>query len=88
VKCLIINQPDAPVSQIYFGKKLHVSVSSSVHRQETFPVKQSMVYIIQVFLTAFKQDQDPACKLSENVYNIHHCCVYSEKLLMMNRGTV
>jgi len=22
------------------------------------------------------------------LYDIHHCCVYSEKLLMMDRGTV
>ena len=31
---------------------------------------------------------DPARKLSVILYNIHHCCVYSEKLLMMDRGTV
>jgi hypothetical protein len=31
---------------------------------------------------------DPAGKLSANLYDIHHCCVYSEKLLMMDRGTV
>ena len=31
---------------------------------------------------------DPARKLSEKVYDISHCCVYSEKLLMMDRGTV
>jgi hypothetical protein len=31
---------------------------------------------------------DPACKLSANLYDIHHCCVYSEKLLTMDRGTV
>ena len=30
----------------------------------------------------------PARKLSANLYDIHHCCVYSEKLLMMDRGTV
>ena len=29
-----------------------------------------------------------ARKLSANLYDIHHCCVYSEKLLMMDRGTV
>ena len=23
-----------------------------------------------------------------NLYDIHHCCVYVEKLLMMDRGTV
>jgi len=27
-------------------------------------------------------------KLSANLYDIYHCCVYSEKLLMMNRETV
>jgi len=31
---------------------------------------------------------DPACKPSANLYDIYHCCVYSEKLLMMDRGTV
>jgi len=27
-------------------------------------------------------------KLSANLYDIYYCCVYSEKLLMMDRGTV
>ena len=31
---------------------------------------------------------DPARKLSANLYDIYHCCVYSGKLLMMDRGTV
>ena len=31
---------------------------------------------------------DPARKLSANLYDICHCCVYSEKLLMMDGGTV
>jgi len=29
-----------------------------------------------------------ARKLSENLYDIYNCCVYSEELLMMDRGTV
>jgi len=29
----------------------------------------------------------PASKLSANQYYIYHCCVYSEKLLMRDRGT-
>ena len=29
-----------------------------------------------------------ACKLSGNRYDLYHCCVYSEKLLMMDRGIV
>ena len=47
-------------------------------------------------LRACEQDQDevrtfrpdPILKMSANLYDIHHCCVYSEKLLMMERGTV
>jgi len=34
------------------------------------------------FLTACEQDQfrpDPAHKLSANLYEIYHCCMYSEK---------
>ena len=31
---------------------------------------------------------DPAHRLSAKLYDIYHCCVYSEKLLMMHRGTV
>jgi hypothetical protein len=27
-------------------------------------------------------------KLSAKLYDMYHCCVYSEKLLMMDRGTV
>jgi len=30
----------------------------------------------------------PARKLSANLCDIYHCCVYSEELLMMDRGTV
>jgi len=30
----------------------------------------------------------PVRKLSAKLYDIYHCCVYSEKLLMMERGTV
>ena len=31
---------------------------------------------------------DPARKLSANLYDVYHCCVYSEKFLMMDRGNV
>jgi len=32
-------------------------------------------------------EQDLAHKLSANLYDIYHCCVYGEKLLMIDRGT-
>jgi len=28
------------------------------------------------------------CKLSADLYDIYNCCVYSEKLLMLDKGTV
>jgi hypothetical protein len=31
---------------------------------------------------------DSCEQLPANLYDIYHCCVYSEKLLMMDRGTV
>jgi len=31
---------------------------------------------------------DPARELSANLHYVYHCCVYSENLLMMGRGTV
>jgi len=44
---------------------------------------------IEVILTACEQDQDgTARKLSAILYDIYHCFVYSEKLLMMDRETV
>jgi len=30
---------------------------------------------------------DPARNLSAKLYDIYHCCVYSEKLLMMDRAS-
>ena len=47
-----------------------------------------MVYVIQLASRIRTFRPDPARKLSANLYDIYHCCVYSEKLLMMVRGTV
>jgi len=48
---------------------------SSVHHQE--------------FLTVHTAIQTlTACELSAKLYDVYHRCVYSEKLLMMDRGTV
>ena len=75
---------------IYFwNKTLRVSDSSSVHHQEFFTVHTAMV-CHSGLLTACEWDPDPTHKLSANLYDIlvYHCCVYSEILLMMDRGTV
>jgi len=54
-----------------------------------------MVYVIQFWgqlANRVRMDLQfhpgPVRKLSANLHDIHHCCVYSKKLLMMDRGTV
>ena len=47
-----------------------------------------MLYVIQLARRIRTFRLDPARKLSANLYDIYHYCVYSEKLLMMYRGTV
>ena len=74
------------------NKNLHVSGSSSVHHQKFFTVHTAMVRICHTgLLTAASrirmEHTDPARKVSANLYDIYHRCVYSEKLLMMDRGT-
>ena len=56
-----------------------------------FTVHTTVVYVIQLasrIRTELQFRPDPAHKPSANLYNIYRCCVYSEKLLMMDRGTV
>jgi len=80
IKILIIKQLNALISHIYFWNKiLRVSESSSVHHQEFFTVHAAMAYWFR---------PDPARKLSANLYDTYYCCVYSEKLLIMDRETV
>ena len=84
------------LSDLFWREILHVSDSSSVHHQELFTVHTAMVYVIQVCWQLASRIRmelnqfhpDPACKLSTNLYDIYNCCVYSEKLLMMDRGTL
>jgi len=50
-----------------------------------------MICVIQLasrIKTELQFRPDPARKLSANLYDIYHCCVCSEKLLMMDRRNV
>jgi len=80
------------VSNLFWKETLHVSDSSSVQHQEFFTVHTAMVYVIQVcrqLMSGIRMfNPDPAYKLLANLYDIYHCCVCSEKLLMLDRGTV
>jgi len=51
-----------------------------------FPVMPVTIYLSQRIFAQFRPDS--ARKLSVNLYDIYHCCVYSEKLLMMDIVTV
>ena len=81
-------------SNLFWNETLNVSDSSSVHHHEFSTVHTAMVHVIQIcwqLASRIRMEQqfhpDPARKLSANLYDIYHCCVYSGKL-MMDRGTV
>ena len=63
----------------FWIETLHVSGSSSVHNKEFSTVHTPMVCHTGLLW---------AGKLPADIYDIHHCCVYSGKLLMMDIGTV
>jgi len=58
---------------------LSIIRSFSLYTQQWY-----MSYRFADILRAFA----PARKMSAKLYDIYHCRVYSEKLLMMDRGTV
>ena len=63
-----------------YTKTLHVSDSSSVHHQEFFTVHTALIYVTQVLLTAWEQDQDVpfwSCSqaVSKTVWHIPMLCV-------------
>ena len=65
-----------------FGIKIYMfrTVPLSITRSFFFTVHTALVYVIQVCLQlASRILSDPARKLSAYLYDIYHCCVYSEK---------
>ena len=90
----LTNQLDALVSQIYssWNETLHVLDSSSVPPIRSFPLYTQQWCMSYRFAESLQAGlgfhPDPAHKLSANLYDIYHCCVYSEKLQMMDSGTV
>ena len=63
---------------------LSIISSFSLHTQQWY-----MSYrFADSFASRIRMELILLAKLSVNLYDIYHCCVYSEKLLMMDRGTV
>jgi len=63
---------------------------SIIRNFSLYTQQRYMSYRLQLHLASRVRTEhpDPACKLSATLYDIYHCYVYSEKLLMMDRGTV
>ena len=61
-----------------------------VKRQNNYESKKTKgtSYRVRLRLDGVQFHPGPARKLSANLYDIYHCCVYSEKLLVMDRGNV
>jgi len=67
---------------------LSVIRSFSLYTQQWYMSYRLQLQPASKIRTELQFRPDPARKLSANLYDIYHCCVYSEKLLMMDRGTV
>ena len=60
---------------LYLETALYVSGGTTTHQQERKHLYlQHLVLVTPLLLPAAT-----ACKLSANLYDIYHCCVYSEK---------
>jgi uncharacterized protein YcfL len=82
------NQRDALISQIYFwNRTLHVSDRFSVHHQESSTVHTAIDMSYRVYwLLASGIRMEQAASIPCMTYT--YCCVYSARLLMMDRKPV
>ena len=62
--------------------------SFSLYTQQWYMSYSLQLQLASRIRTELKFRPDSARKLSANLYDIYHCCVYRERLLMMDRGTV
>jgi len=62
-----------------FGIKLYMLLTVPL-----FIIRNFLMYTLQYMYVCWQS----VSKLSANFYDVYHCCVYSEKLLMMDGGTV
>ena len=75
--------------QVGSGRSVLILLASCQQICVTYDIYQcvhtAMVYVIQLASRIRTESPDPARKLSANLYDINHCCVYSEKFLKMDR---
>jgi len=75
--------------EFIFGMKLYMFRTVPLSIIRSFPLYTQQWCMSNRFADSLWAGANaPAHKLSANLYDIHHCCVYSGKLLKMDRGTV
>ena len=83
-------------SNLFFGIKLYtfwtvplsIIRSFSLYTQQWYMLIQVCWQLASRIRMELQFHPDPARKLSAKLYDIYHCCMYSEKLLMIDRGIV
>ena len=88
--CIIINSYNKTNQMHWFLKfifviKLYMFRTVPLSIVRSFSLYTQQWYVSYRFADSLRA---AAGKLSANLYDIYHCCVYSEKLLTMDRGTV
>jgi len=81
VFCLMVNQLDVLISQIYFGRKLYMFRIVPLSIVRSFSLYTQQWYRSYRFVDNLQAGSECSI-LTRDTY---HCCVYSEKLLMMDR---
>ena len=95
-KILIKSTRCTTFSNLFFGIKLYmfrtvpltIIRSFSLYTQQWYMSYRHTGYSYSLRAGSGRIRHDPARKLSAKLYDIYHCCVYSEKVLIMDRGTV
>jgi len=81
------------VSKFIFGIKLYMFRTIPLSTIRDFCLYTQQCYMSYRFADSLRAGSgrfrlDPARKLSANLYDIYHCCMYRENPMMMDRGTV
>ena len=72
-----------------FGMKLYVFGTVPLSIIRSFSLYTQQWYMSYRFAGSLWAGANaPARKMLVNLYDIYHCCVYSEEFLMMDRGAV
>ena len=75
-----------------FGIKFYMFQTVPVSIIRSFSLNTQQWYVSYRFADSLQAESGQNCKFrpdpARKLYDIYHCCVYSEKLLMMDTGTV